>query len=122
MKVQLTDARAKTCQEYASHLRRRFAERQAEDAEFAALRISFDTGGMVSSALNYGASSPIEVQVNAKSVQQANAVAREIRDRASAVRGAVDVRIHQRLDYPQVLIEIDRKKAQRAANRIADAS
>lgn len=111
VKIQLTDERALSCQEYASKLRRRFAEHQAVDPEFTAMRISFDTGGMVSSALNYGASSPIEVQVNAKSIQQANAIAREIRDLASGVRGAVDVRILQRFDYPQMMVEIDRRKA-----------
>jgi multidrug efflux pump subunit AcrB len=111
VKVQLTDVRSRTCQEYASLLRRRFATLQEVDPDFTALRISFDTGGMVSSALNYGASSPLEVQVSAKSIQQANAVAKEIRDRASTVRGAVDVRILQRFDYPQMLIEIDRRKA-----------
>ena len=31
--------------------------------DFADLRVSFDTGGMVSTALNYGASSPIDIQI-----------------------------------------------------------
>jgi multidrug efflux pump subunit AcrB len=111
IKVQLADERARSCQEYASHLRQRFQEKQRTDPEFAALRISFDTGGMISSALNYGASSPIEVQVSAQSMTEASEIARIIRDRASTIAGARDVRILQRFDYPQMLIEIDRPKA-----------
>ena len=34
-----------------------------DDPRFADLRVSFDTGGMVSTALNNGASSPIDIQI-----------------------------------------------------------
>lgn len=112
VKIQLTEERTKSSQEYASILRQRFKERQKTDAMFSDLRISFDTGGMVSAALNYGASSPIEIQVLGGSITQANEKAQEIRDLAAAVPGAADVRILQRFDYPQILIKIDRKKAQ----------
>lgn len=111
IKVQMTDTRAKTSQEYASLLREEFMRRQQLDPAFADLRVSFDTGGIVSSALNYGATSPLEIQLSGGSIQAAYAKAREIRDRALTVPGAVDVRILQRFDYPQMLIEIDRKKA-----------
>ena len=111
VKVQLTEERARTSQEYASLLRAEFTRRQQTDSDFADLRLSFDTGGIVSSALNYGATSPLEIQLSGGSLQAANAKACEVRDRIASVRGAVDVRIHQRFDYPQMLIEIDRKKA-----------
>ena len=111
IKVQLTDARALSAQQYAERVRQEFERRQQNDPDFADLRLSFDTGGMVSAALNYGATSPIEVQVVGGGQQQALAVAREIRDRVQGIPGAADVRIQQRFDYPQMLIEIDRKKA-----------
>ncbi|HXG08502.1 MAG TPA: efflux RND transporter permease subunit [Gemmataceae bacterium] len=113
IKVQLTDNRSKTAQEYASLLRRKFAERQQGDPEFADLRISFDTGGMISAALNYGATSPIEIQVVGGSLAEAREKAREVRDLVRTIPGTADVRILQRNDYPQMIIEIDRKKAQR---------
>jgi multidrug efflux pump subunit AcrB len=108
----LTDERAKTSQQYASELRRRFQERQATDWAFSDLRVSFDTGGMVSAALNAGATSPIEIQVIGGTIQQAYAKAREVRDRVADIPGAADVRILQRFDYPQMVIEVDRKKAE----------
>lgn len=111
IKIQLTDTRSLTSQRYAYLLRQEFERRQQADPDFADLRVSFDTGGMVSAALNYGATSPIEIQVIGGSTQQANTKAREIRDRVKPIRGTADVRILQRFDYPQMLIEIDRKKA-----------
>lgn len=111
IKVQLTDERALTSQKYASMVREEFERRQQSDADFADLRVSFDTGGMVAAALNYGANSPIEIQVVGGAQQEAFGKAREIRDRIMSVKGAADIRIMQRFDYPQLLIEIDRQKA-----------
>ncbi len=111
IKIQLTDTRLLTSQQYASLLRKEFERRQQIDSDFADLRISFDTGGMVSAALNYGATSPIEIQVVGGAQQDAYAKAREIRDLVTPVAGSADVRILQRFDYPQLLIEIDRQKA-----------
>jgi multidrug efflux pump subunit AcrB len=39
-------------------------------------------------------------------------MARTIRDEVEKARGAADIHIHQRIDYPQMLIEIDRSKAE----------
>src|SRR5262249_45001998 len=86
---------------------------QKTNQDFADLRLNFDTGGMVSAALNYGAVSPIEIQLTGgQTVQDTYRKAREVRDRVLGVRGAVDGRIHQPLDYPQMMVEIDRKKAE----------
>src|SRR5262249_24311423 len=60
IRVQLTEARRYTAQEYASRLRRAFAQ----DGRFADLRVSFDTGGMVQTALNLGQSAPIDIQID----------------------------------------------------------
>jgi multidrug efflux pump subunit AcrB len=108
VKVQLTPERGKTAQQYAIDLRRRLAEEKAFDD----LRFSFDTGGMVSAALNYGASSPIDVQIAAPgSTDAAFDLAREVREKVAAIPGAVDVRVKQRLDAPQRFLDVDRQKA-----------
>ena len=67
VRVQLSEDRSKSSQEYASELRRLFEE----DKQFADLRVSFDTGGMVSTALNNGASSPIDIQMTAARANKA---------------------------------------------------
>jgi multidrug efflux pump subunit AcrB len=103
----LTDERTKSAQEYAIQLRHRFAE----NSRFADLRVSFDTGGMVSAALNYGASSPIDIQIEGGTYDQGLAVAQQVRGQVAGLRGSADVHIQQRLDAPQRIIEVDRKKA-----------
>ncbi|MGE3803978.1 MAG: efflux RND transporter permease subunit, partial [Gemmataceae bacterium] len=120
IKIQLTDDRSRSAQEYAVLLRDEFEKRQAFDPNFADLRIAFDTGGMVSAALNFGATAPIEIQVVGGKLDEAYAAAREIRDRVETVPGAADVRIFQRFDYPQVLIDINRKKANQLGLSVYD--
>lgn len=112
IKVQLSDDRSLTSQQYAALLRRKFEALQETDPEFSGLRINFDTGGIVSAALNYGATSPIDIQLTGGSMQAMMQNARMIRDKVARVRGTADVRIQQRIDYPQMMIEIDRKKSE----------
>ena len=107
VRVQLSEARTKSAQEYASALRRLFEEAK----QFADLRVSFDTGGMVSTALNNGASSPIDIQVTGGSREQGLALATRIKNRVSGVKGVVDARVLQRLDAPYLFINVNREKA-----------
>jgi multidrug efflux pump subunit AcrB len=107
IRIQLTEARRHSAQEYAVLLRHAFKE----EPRFADLRVSFDTGGMVSTALNFGVSSPIDVQIEGGTLDEGLDLARKIRDEARQVRGAADVRIAQRLDAPYLVINVDRQKA-----------
>lgn len=102
--VQLTEARRESAQAYAARLRSVLA-REFPDVEFA-----FETGGLVSAALNFGRPAPIDVQVEGNDLDVARGVAEDIRRLISRVPGTVDVRVHQRLDYPQIGIELDRAK------------
>lgn len=105
LKVQLTEQRTQTAQEYAKQLRKVLNEK------FPGIEFAFNTGGLVSAALNYGALSPINIQISGKKTTEGRKLAREILQAASEVPGAADVRIVQRFDYPQLFIEVDRAKA-----------
>jgi multidrug efflux pump subunit AcrB len=107
IRVQLNENRTRSAQEYAIQLR------HALEAEprFNDLRFNFDTGGMVSTALNFGVSSPIDIHIEGGSTEQAVKLAQEIRREARQVRGAADVRVAQRLDAPYLIIDVDRQKA-----------
>jgi multidrug efflux pump subunit AcrB len=107
IKVQLSDERTRSAQEYAIALRDAFQK----ERKFSDLRVSFDTGGMVSAALNNGASSPIDVQIEGGSPAESLALAQRVRDEVAGIRGAADVHIQQRLDAQQRIILVDRKKA-----------
>jgi multidrug efflux pump subunit AcrB len=108
IRVQLTERRRFTAQEYAIKLRHWLHE---DPKRFGDLSISFETGGLVSTALNYGASSPIDIQIEGGTSKQALQLAHEIRRQVRAIRGAADARVWQRLDAPYLVIEVKRKKA-----------
>jgi multidrug efflux pump subunit AcrB len=107
IRVQLNDRRRLTSQQYAVKLRNLLGQ----DSRFSDLRFSFDTGGMVSTALNYGASSPIDIELRGGSLKQAQDLAKEIKNRIASVEGAADMRVLQRLDAPYLIIDVDRKRA-----------
>jgi len=82
-------------------LRQRFPE-----AEFA-----FDTGGMLTAALNFGEPAPIHFQVKGSDLVVLETLGHEVARVLAGVEGAADVRVAQRNDYPTLEIEIDRTKA-----------
>lgn len=108
IRLQLAPERSHSSQEYAVLLRKKLAA----DPRFADLEISFDTGGMVSAALNFGASSPIDIQVTGGTPEQKFEAAAQIKNRIADVKGAADVRILQRNDSPYLTLEVNREKAQ----------
>lgn len=105
LKIQLTDERSQSAQEYADFLRNKLNSR------FPGIEFAFNTGGIVSAALNYGALSPIDVQIAGKITEQGRDFARKVWQAVRNVPGAADVRINQRFDYPQLFIEVNRAKA-----------
>ena len=109
VRIQLTEERKRTAQEYAIRLRHAIAD----DERFADLDVAFDTGGMVSAALNYGASSPIDVEIDGGNAAQRAAVGRLVKDRLTGVRGAADVRVVQRNDAPYLVFKVNRTEAAR---------
>ncbi|HSQ54796.1 MAG TPA: efflux RND transporter permease subunit, partial [Gemmata sp.] len=90
----------------------RLRERLASDPKFTDLEFSFDTGGMVSAALIFGASSPIDIQVTGGTPDQKIEIAAKIKRQVMDLPGAADVRILQRNDSPYLMLEVNREKAQ----------
>ncbi|MGI9470868.1 MAG: efflux RND transporter permease subunit [Rubripirellula sp.] len=108
MLVQLKDrAATKQADDYVVELRKTLAER------FPDVEISFDTGGMLTAALNMGEPAPIHFQVQCSDLEKAQEIASIIRDTAADVPGATDVRIAQRIDYPALQVDMDRELAAR---------
>jgi multidrug efflux pump subunit AcrB len=107
VKIQLTEDRKKTAQEYVHILRTAFAA----DMSFSDLEFAFDAGGMVRSAMNEGKSTPISIRVTGKQQSTANQIATAIRNEVKKIDGVVDARVIQRQDYPEYVINVDRAKA-----------
>ena len=108
IQIQFADKKSRSVFEYADLLR------ESLPREFPGASFSFNTGGILSSALNNGLPSPIDIQVEGKDLGVATTIARKIVSAAEQIPGAVDVRIQQRYDAPQIDVEVDRVKAAQA--------
>ncbi len=106
VKVQLKHEREHSAQEYVQRLRAALTG----DPNFRDLEFAFDAGGMIRSAMNEGKSSPINIRLSGKNMAQARSIAEAIKREVVGIKGVVDARIIQRLDYPEYIIEVDRAK------------
>ncbi len=100
--------------EYVDRLRDVLQEKYPE------VEFSFDTGGMLTAALNFGEPSPIHIQVSGSNLHTSSAIAVLIKAEMDQVPGMVDVRVMQRMDYPIIDFEIDRVKAAYAGVNVED--
>jgi multidrug efflux pump subunit AcrB len=91
--------------EYARRLRQELA------VAFPEMTFFFRSADMVSQILNFGIPAPINIQVIGRNQQANQRIAREIERRLARVPGAVDVRLHQVLDAPELRINVDRTRA-----------
>ena len=103
--LQFSEDRTRTAQQYANMLRDKLRER------FHGVEFAFDTGGLITAALNFGLPSPINIQVEGNKLETAHEVTSQIKEIVERVPGTVDVRIQQKLDYPQIKVDVDRVKA-----------
>ncbi len=103
--IQLADRRTRSTMDIVRSLRRILGDR------FPGIEFAFDTGGMITAALNFGLPSPIDIQVEGNKLETAHEIAEDIRKIVAEVPGTADVRIQQRIDYPLLNIEVDRVKA-----------
>ncbi|MCZ6900882.1 MAG: efflux RND transporter permease subunit [Bacteroidetes bacterium] len=103
--VQLIEDHTTPATELVKRLRLRFRE------SFPGVEFSYNTGGIVTAALNEGLPSPIDIQILGFDIYVANAIATRIRDTIRYIEGTRDTRILQRVNPPQLDINLDREKA-----------
>ncbi|RTY88621.1 efflux RND transporter permease subunit [Flavobacterium sp. RSP15] len=103
--LQLKESHQTSTFEYASRLRKLFHQK------FPGVEVSFNTGGMITAALNEGKPAPIDIQVKGNDLKVLRQLAENIRDTIASLSATRDVRVLQRLDQPAKNINIDRIKA-----------
>lgn len=103
--VQLKGDHRIATNEYAARLRQRFR------TAFPGVEIAFDTGGLITAALNEGKPSPIDIQIKGNDLGELRRIAERVRDTIADVEGAKDIRILQRIDQPAKVVDVDRTKA-----------
>jgi multidrug efflux pump subunit AcrB len=79
--------------------------------EFPGVSFSFQPADMVSHVLNLGLPSRINVQVQGQKKVENYEVAKRLATQIAKVPGAVDVRVQQVMDYPEVFYTVDRDRA-----------
>ncbi|HXA02999.1 MAG TPA: efflux RND transporter permease subunit [Cytophagaceae bacterium] len=80
--------------------------------KYSNVEVSFPPADIVGQILNFGISSPIDVQVVGRDQKTNYKIAREIATKISEIPGATDVYIPQVFNIPQIQIEVDRTKAE----------
>ncbi|KZB98541.1 Multidrug resistance protein MdtB [Methylobacterium radiotolerans] len=71
----------------------------------------FQPSDIITQILNFGTVAQIDVQVSGRHDAEDLALAQDLVRRIGAVRGAVDVHLHQIVDAPQMYVNVDRRLA-----------
>src|SRR3989475_5423086 len=79
--------------------------------EFPGCQFSFEAGDIVTQIMNFGAPTPVEVNVSGPDLGADRAFAQQVRDEASKIPSLRDVQYDEPLDYPSMHVNIDRERA-----------
>ncbi|HYL72375.1 MAG TPA: efflux RND transporter permease subunit, partial [Candidatus Dormibacteraeota bacterium] len=79
--------------------------------QYPGVSFAFLPADMVSQILNFGLPAPIDVQVSGFNVDGNREYANALLAKMRGIPGAVDLRIQQAFDYPQLDVVVDRSKA-----------
>ncbi len=117
--VALTEEKSQPTGNYIRTLREKLRE------TLPGVTVFFTPADIVSQILNFGLTSPIDIQVIGFDRANNVKIAKKIEQRVAGVRGAVDVHLHQVMNAPELFVNIDRERAnqlglneQRVANNL----
>ena len=85
--------------------------REAVASELPGAIAYFQPADIVSQVLNFGVSAPIDVQVEAADFTKSLPLARRLLRDIALVPGTTDVHLTQVLDYPGLMVNVDRQRA-----------
>ena len=104
--VSLKDKRSHTTGEYQKEIRAMMTR------DFPDCTYYFQPADIVTQILNAGLPAPIDVRITGIDPEGNYAIAQKLRRAISKVPGAVDVCLHQVVDAPQFVFNVDRTRAQ----------
>ncbi len=117
--VALTEEKSQPTGNYIRTLREKLRE------TLPGVTVFFTPADIVSQILNFGLTSPIDIQVIGFDRANNVKIAKKIEQRVAGVPGAVDVHLHQVMNAPELFVNIDRERAnqlglseQRVANNL----
>ena len=80
-------------------------------AEFPGLKLTFQSGGIISDVLNAGLPAPIDLKLTGPKLEELASAAGTLRAAVAAVPGTQDVQVRQGSEYPELFLSIDRQRA-----------
>lgn len=87
--------------------------RELLPVSFPGSRFFFESADIVTQVLNFGLTSPLDVQVEGMDFNRSYNFALKMRDAMREIPGTADVHINQVLDYPTLRVDVDRTRAAR---------
>ena len=81
------------------------------NATYPNVTFAFLAADIVSQILNFGLSAPLDIQISGFNTLANREYAVSLLQKLRDIPGAVDLRIHQSLDYPQISVDVNRSKA-----------
>ncbi len=105
VQVGLKDEHKEGSYEYMARLKQRIAEDMPE------LNTYFQSGGMVDAVLNLGLPAPIDVQVAGSNLARSHDTALKLATEIQRIPGVADVYVPQDVDYPALMLDVDRTRA-----------
>jgi multidrug efflux pump subunit AcrB len=103
--ISLSPGRTHATAEYQSELRRSLRR------DFPNVTFFFGAANITNQILNFGLPAPIDVQISGRAIDADYKIAQQLEREIARIPGAVDVHIHQVIDYPEIRLEVDRAKA-----------
>ncbi|WP_163865069.1 efflux RND transporter permease subunit [Myxococcus eversor] len=82
----------------------------------------FQSGDVITQALNFGSAATIDVQLQGQQLEPLYAVARGMLNDIRAIPGIADVRIPQVLEHPSFAVNVDRSRAMQVGLTIEDVA
>ena len=79
--------------------------------KFPSATFYFQPADIITQILNFGLPAPIDIQVVGNDADNNRRVALDLLPRIKGVRGAVDVHLHQIVDFPSFFVNVDRVRA-----------
>jgi multidrug efflux pump subunit AcrB len=85
--------------------------RKALPSQFPGCQFSFEAADIVTQIMNFGAPTPVEINVSGPDLEADRAFAEKVRGELAQVHALRDLQYDEPLDYPSVDVNIDRERA-----------
>jgi len=103
--ISLKPDRSRPTAEYVQLMRKHLHE------QFPGVVVFFEPANITNQILNFGLPSPIDVQISGRNAALTYNLASQLQRRLANIPGAVDVHVHQVVNYPEIRLNVDRNRA-----------